>query len=297
MEVRQRKLNKNAAAKNPTSSKQLINVEGFKYKTLTLVSFSIITAIFAIVVSLYWSHSVIVKEQICVLHKDAKSALNRAKSPQCKESLKTIACQAENELYPQNIQSSCDFYQELPYLGCFQDYSQNRILQNGSHKVNLKLTNSPEECARYCYERKFPLAGLQYGRECFCGETVDSSHKITKDKCDITCPGDESKKCGGYYTMNIYETKFKPPQILKDETVRIAYLFIVHGRSLRQVYRLFKKLYNPEDFFYFHVDSRSEYMYGHLKEKMEMNELKNVKVTDNRFATIWGGKSHLFYLS
>ena len=258
---------------------------------LKLVSLSIITAIFAIMVVVYWSDSVPVKEESCVLHKDAKSALNRAKSPQCKESLNVIACQAEkeNSLYPQNIQSSCDFFQTLPYLGCFQDYSQNRILQNGSHKVNLRLTNSPEECGRHCYERKFPLAGLQYGHECFCGETVDSGHKTTRDKCEIACPGDANKMCGGYFTMNIYETKFKPSQISRDENVRIAYLFIVHGRSLRQVYRLLKKLYNPEDFFYFHVDSRCEYMYGHLKEKLEMNELKNIKVTDNRFATIWGG--------
>ena len=227
-----------------------------------------------------------------ILHKDAISALIRAKSSKCRDNIKKIARQAQqNELYPQNIKPLCDFYQDLPYLGCFQDYPKNRIFKKGD---NLKSINSPEECVRYCYMQKFPLAGLQSGRECFCGKAVDSCNKITEDKCDIACPGNATQKCGGNYTMNIYKTKFKHLQSLKDDDarVRIAYLFILHGRSLRQVYRLFKRLYHPDDFFYFHVDSRSEYMYDHLRE-LEKKGLKNIKVTENRFPTIWGGASLL----
>ena len=289
MDPRQRKRIKNAKANED------IDNQDFKHKNVTFVTLAIITAILAIFVTLFWSSAdnlIPNLENNCVLQKEAKSALNRAKSPKCKESLKKVACQPQNELYPPRFESLCDFYQNLPYLGCFQDSFQNRILQNGSVKVNLKLTNSPEECARYCYERKFPFAGVQFGRECFCGDTVDPSHKIDEDKCDNACPGNDGKKCGGYLAMNIYKTKFQNPKVLKEESVRIAYLFIVHGRSLRQVYRLLQKLYNPEDFFYFHVDSRSEYMYGHLKD-LENKGLDNIKVADDRFATIWGGASLL----
>ena len=285
MEVRQRKLTSKKAKANEDN-------QDSKYcKNVTLGTLAIITAILAISVPFFWSNAVnlVPNKNDCVLQKEAKSALNRAKSPKCKESLKKIACQS-SELYPPEIQSQCDFYQDLPYVGCFQDSFQNRILQNGSVKVNLKLTNSPEECARYCYERKFPLAGVQFSRECFCGDTVDPIYKIDEDKCDNACPGSLSQKCGGYLAMNIYKTKFPNPQIGKDENVRIAYLFIVHGRSLRQVYRLLQKLYNPDDFFYFHVDSRSEFMYGHLKV---LENHQNIKVTENRFATIWGGASLL----
>ena len=71
----------------------------------------------------------------------------------------------------------------------------------------------------------------------------------------------------------------------------MAYLLMVHGRSIRQIKRLFHRLYNPDDFIYIHVDSRSQYMYDHLKT-LE-NGHPNVKVTETRFATIWGGTSLL----
>ena len=71
----------------------------------------------------------------------------------------------------------------------------------------------------------------------------------------------------------------------------MAYLFMVHGRSIRQVKRLFYRLYNPDDFIYIHVDSRSQYMYDHLKP-LEIGH-PNVIVTETRFATIWGGVSLL----
>ena len=66
---------------------------------------------------------------------------------------------------------------------------------------------------------------------------------------------------------------------------------MVHGRSIRQVKRLFYRLYNPDDFIYIHVDSRSQYMYDHLKP-LEIGH-PNVIVTETRFATIWGGVSLL----
>ena len=66
---------------------------------------------------------------------------------------------------------------------------------------------------------------------------------------------------------------------------------MVHGRSIRQIKRLFHRLYNPDDFIYIHVDSRSHYMYDHLKP-LE-NGHSNVIVTETRFATIWGGVSLL----
>lgn len=43
--------------------------------------------------------------------------------------------------------------------------------------------------------------------ECFCGENEPpSTSKIANSSCDMKCPGDTTKSCGGYFTMNVYET-------------------------------------------------------------------------------------------
>ncbi len=41
--------------------------------------------------------------------------------------------------------------------------------------------------------------------------------------------------------------------------IRIVYILSVHGRASRQVKRLFKAIYHPQHYFYFHVDSVSRY--------------------------------------
>ena len=87
------------------------------------------------------------------------------------------------------------------------------------------------------------------------------------------------------------ESSVEVHQEIKDE-VRVAYLFVVHGRSLRQIKRHLKWLYKSSDYFFFHVDSRSTYLYREIKELARQSP-KNIKVTSNRYATIWGGASLL----
>lgn len=48
---------------------------------------------------------------------------------------------------------------------------------------------------------------LFFSSECFCGDvTPPESAKTTEASCDMKCPGNSTKICGGYFTMNIYET-------------------------------------------------------------------------------------------
>ena len=54
--------------------------------------------------------------------------------------------------------------------------------------------------------------------------------------------------------------------------------------------RLFKKIYCKDDYFYLHIDARSEYLYDQLKN---LDNGKNVIVTKNRIKTIWSGTSLL----
>ena len=61
---------------------------------------------------------------------------------------------------------------------------------------------------------------------------------------------------------------------------------MVHGRSVRQIKRLINRIYTPDDYIYIHVDARNQMLFDELKG-LEIKE--NIKVTDNRFITIWGG--------
>lgn len=52
-------------------------------------------------------------------------------------------------------------------------------------------------------------------------------------------------------------TSFDPLQ----QRIKICYVLVVHGRSVRQVKRLIKNIYNRRHYYYIHVDKRSEYLH------------------------------------
>lgn len=43
--------------------------------------------------------------------------------------------------------------------------------------------------------------------ECFCGDSPPlESAKIEDELCDMKCPANPAETCGGYFTMNIFQT-------------------------------------------------------------------------------------------
>ncbi|CAK1556267.1 unnamed protein product [Leptosia nina] len=154
-------------------------------------------------------------------------------------------------------------------------------------------------CLDICVQAGFPFAGVQYGTECFCGENSPPETSRASDKsCDMKCPGDNSKICGGYFTMNIYETgldKFVPrtPEVKTQEegSIKIVFLLTLNGRALRQVYRLINALYRSNHYFYIHVDKRQDYLHRELSSLQ--TQFPNIKLAPVRYSTIWGGASLL----
>ena len=68
-------------------------------------------------------------------------------------------------------------------------------------------SNDPEYCIKKCKSHEYSYAGVQYSKECFCGNTPPSEDAIIDDKkCNRKCPGDSSKMCGASWKMNVYET-------------------------------------------------------------------------------------------
>ena len=173
MEPRRRNLKKsekNLQTSNHGVEKNSDKKQPFKIDYSSSIAISIAVLVVVIVANILSVYILplnapdLVPKSICKfasLHKDARSAITRSKTEQCKNALTSIACMNPSDLYPNHIPSFCNIDigekdLENAYLGCYRDSFEKRILNNS--KVKLE-TNSPQNCIRYCTESGFPYAG------------------------------------------------------------------------------------------------------------------------------------------
>ncbi|XP_051905109.1 xylosyltransferase 2 [Hippocampus zosterae] len=76
-----------------------------------------------------------------------------------------------------------------------------------------------------------------------------------------------------------------------EDPVRVVFVLMVHGRSVRQLKRLIKAIYHSDHFYYIHVDKRSGYMHREVLQIAQ--QYPNIRATPWRMVTIWGGASLL----
>lgn len=92
------------------------------------------------------------------------------------------------------------------YMGCWTDGPSRLLTGTVFYANNL----TPSTCAASCAANKFVYAGVQNGKECRCGNTIDpltTYYRTGENECSSACGGDSSIKCGGNYRYNIYATK------------------------------------------------------------------------------------------
>ena len=66
--------------------------------------------------------------------------------------------------------------------------------------------NIPQLCIESCAYKGYSFAGVQNGKECFCGDDEPPKTRFASEsECDKPCSGDSSLMCGGGYRMNVYE--------------------------------------------------------------------------------------------
>ncbi|KAK5642064.1 hypothetical protein RI129_008231 [Pyrocoelia pectoralis] len=233
--------------------------------------------------------------------KEAISAIHRAKTQKCKQIISNITCLISDDLlYPKELPNYCpnEGFVAGKSLGCFKDEKSFRLL-NGYYG-NYKNTNSPDFCMHLCLQSGFLYAGVQYSFECFCGNDEPSATaRLPDSSCNMKCPADPHLACGGYYTVNIYQTgiaKFTPQiaettALPNTKRARIVFLLTLNGRALRQIKRLIRILYHEDHYFYIHIDVRQDYLFRELL-RLE-KQFSNIRLTRKRFCTIWGGASLL----
>ena len=86
------------------------------------------------------------------------------------------------------------------YEGCFTDSVAERAF-TGAAFADDEMTI--EDCAKSCESYRF--FGLEYGRECYCGNTRNPESILVADsECTMACGGDESEICGALNRLSVY---------------------------------------------------------------------------------------------
>ncbi|KAK0732550.1 WSC domain-containing protein [Apiosordaria backusii] len=87
---------------------------------------------------------------------------------------------------------------EFTYRSCWTDDLGNRSLTAVEHRTDDMTV---AKCADICQDYTF--FGLEYGRECYCGDELVGQAALEKD-CSILCVGGGNNWCGGPFRMNLY---------------------------------------------------------------------------------------------
>ena len=73
-------------------------------------------------------------------------------------------------------------------IGCLTDSGNPRTLDGyrfTSDSMNYTM------CTSTCQQKGYNYAGVQYGRECYCSNTVNAASSVAAtEQCSVACPGD-----------------------------------------------------------------------------------------------------------
>ncbi|TVY35500.1 WSC domain-containing protein [Lachnellula subtilissima] len=86
------------------------------------------------------------------------------------------------------------------YAGCYTEGTNVRALAAASYPSdNQTVAYCASSCSSYTY------FGVEYGRECWCGNSFGSGAVTTKDSdCSMLCAGDTTAYCGAGNRLNVY---------------------------------------------------------------------------------------------
>ncbi|KAJ7026857.1 hypothetical protein C8F04DRAFT_101644 [Mycena alexandri] len=99
-------------------------------------------------------------------------------------------------------------YKEWKSIGCQGDSTAARALH---HLVTGSSANMTVEiCLDTCAAGGFILGGLEFGRECYCGNALLYVYTVPQGNCVLPCAGKSSELCGGSEALNLYQFAATP---------------------------------------------------------------------------------------
>ncbi|KAI8807472.1 glyoxal oxidase N-terminus-domain-containing protein [Cladochytrium replicatum] len=89
------------------------------------------------------------------------------------------------------------------YKGCFQDNVPNYGKTLAGAKV-ADDTMTQDSCISFCDGKGYSFAGVEYGRECSCGNSFATTVAAPESDCSMQCLGSEAQLCGAGNRLNIF---------------------------------------------------------------------------------------------
>ncbi|WVF71754.1 hypothetical protein IAT40_006562 [Kwoniella sp. CBS 6097] len=86
---------------------------------------------------------------------------------------------------------------------CIAEGNGGRAL-TGAKTTSNNMT--PNQCTNYCQSQGYPLAGVEYGSECYCGAVLSNGASLNNpsNNCNVKCTGASDLKCGGPRALNLF---------------------------------------------------------------------------------------------
>jgi hypothetical protein len=120
----------------------------------------------------------------------------------------------------------------LAYVGCFRDEIGNRDL--GEMVIMDETLMTPSFCEAQCGKRhQFKYFALQYGLECWCGNSYGKHPQAPDSDCNMACTGDSQQHCGAGSRNSVYEIKaqYQKPPPHPDGRPLLGLVMIVRNES------------------------------------------------------------------
>ncbi|KAF4569998.1 hypothetical protein EYR40_008982 [Pleurotus pulmonarius] len=100
-------------------------------------------------------------------------------------------------------------------LGCMSDGPGPRTFI-GASEATAEMTH--ESCVAFCDSRGFIYAGIEFGNECYCDNSIHNTGALVEDGCNMPCAGDDEQICGGPNRMTVLKSDAEPPVLVEVQT-------------------------------------------------------------------------------
>ena len=96
------------------------------------------------------------------------------------------------------------------FSGCYAEGTTGRALTTGMTTTGGSNVMTVALCLSACQAAGYPLAGVEYSGECYCGNSIANGGTLNPgglSGCNMLCNGNHSEFCGGSGTLDVYDYK------------------------------------------------------------------------------------------